>query len=101
MPKVSQRANDLPSSPIRKLVDFAIEAETRGVKVHYLNIGQPDVESPSAFWDAVSHTGIKTLAYSHSAGIAPLRESMAKNYRSLGIDVDPSNILVTTDGSEA
>ncbi|HWA84083.1 MAG TPA: pyridoxal phosphate-dependent aminotransferase [Fimbriimonadaceae bacterium] len=101
MPSISVRATALPNSPIRKLVDYAIEAEKKGLQVHYLNIGQPDVESPPAFWDAVSSAHIKTLAYSHSAGIAPLRESIAKNYRSLGIDVDTSNILVTTGGSEA
>lgn len=101
MPSISVRATALPSSPIRKLVDFAIEAEGRGLQVHYLNIGQPDVESPPAFWDAVSSSHIKTLAYSHSAGIAPLREAIAKDYRRLGINVDSSNILVATGGSEA
>lgn len=101
MPEISSRAHALPSSPIRKLVDFAIEAETRGVKVHYLNIGQPDIESPEAFWKAVSSTSIPTLAYSHSAGIAPLREAVSKDYRSLGIEVNASNVLVTTGGSEA
>lgn len=101
MPNISIRATALPSSPIRKLVDFAIDAERRGLTVHYLNIGQPDVESPPAFWDAVSTSGIKTLAYSHSAGIAPLREAIASSYRRIDIDVDASQVLVTTGGSEA
>ena len=101
MPEISQRAIALPSSPIRKLVDFAIDAERRGVKVHYLNIGQPDVESPSAFWEAVSSTHIKTLAYSHSAGISSLREAIAEDYRKLGMAVQPEDVLVTTGGSEA
>lgn len=101
MPNISLRAAALPSSPIRKLVDFAVDAEKRGVKVHYLNIGQPDVESPQAFWDAVSAPHAKTLAYSHSAGIASLRTAAAASYRSIGIDVSPEQVLVTTGGSEA
>ncbi|MFI5386052.1 MAG: pyridoxal phosphate-dependent aminotransferase [Fimbriimonadales bacterium] len=101
MPNISLRAAALPSSPIRKLVDYAIEAERRGVKVHYLNIGQPDVESPPAFWEAVKTSAIKTLAYSHSAGIAPLREAIAKDYRKHAIEVDVANVMVTTGGSEA
>ena len=101
MPNISVRAAALPSSPIRKLVDYAIEAERKGLIVHYLNIGQPDVESPAAFWEAVSHAGIKTLAYSHSAGIMPLRDAVSADYRRIGITVESKDVLVTTGGSEA
>jgi aspartate aminotransferase len=82
-------------------VEFAIQAEKRGTKVHYLNIGQPDVASPDEFWTAVGHTGLKTLEYSHSAGIQPLREAIAADYRGKGISVDPADVMVTTGGSEA
>ena len=101
MPNISLRATALPSSPIRKLVDYAIEAERKGLTVHYLNIGQPDVESPAAFWEAVSTARIKTLAYSHSAGIPPLRDAVSADYRRIGIDVQSKDLLVTTGGSEA
>ena len=101
MPSTSRRAQEMPSSPIRRLVEYAIQAEKRGTTVHYLNIGQPDVESPPAFWEAVAHTGLKTLEYSHSAGIAPLKEAIAKDYRAKGISVDPADVMVTTGGSEA
>src|ERR1044072_1823678 len=101
MPHISKRATQLPSSPIRKLVDFAIDAEKRGVKVHYLNIGQPDIQSPPAFWNAVPRSGIRTLAYSHSAGILPLRTAISADYRRLNIPVDENEVLVTTGGSEA
>jgi aspartate aminotransferase len=91
----------MPNSPIRKLVAFAVEAERNGTHVHYLNIGQPDVASPDAFWEAVREVRIKTLEYGHSAGIEPLRVAAAKHYRSRGLDVEPADILVTTGGSEA
>jgi aspartate aminotransferase len=91
----------MPSSPIRKLVEFAVQAEKRGTKVHYLNIGQPDIESPEAFWNAVAHPGVKTLEYSHSAGYMPLRQAAAADYQKRGIDVSAAEILGTTGGSEA
>ena len=91
----------MPSSPIRRLVDFAVVAEAKGVDVHYLNIGQPDVHSPEPFWRAVASPGLKTLEYSHSAGTAELRDALAKDYRKKGIPVDPADVMVTTGGSEA
>jgi aspartate aminotransferase len=101
VPELSHRAVDMPSSPIRKLVAFAQDAERRGIHVHYLNIGQPDVASPDAFWDAVRNLEIRTLEYAHSAGTEPLRVAAAQHYRSRGLDVEPQDVLVTTGGSEA
>jgi aspartate aminotransferase len=83
------------------LVEFAVRAEARGKHVYYLNIGQPDVFSPPAFWAAVREADIKTLEYSHSAGILPLRQAMAVDYQRKGIPVDETDILVTNGGSEA
>lgn len=101
MPKLADRTFTMPSSPIRKLVDYALQAEKRGVKVHYLNIGQPDVESPDAFWNFIRTTEMRTLEYSNSGGIGSLREAAAEHYRSRGIDVRPDEILITNGGSEA
>ncbi len=101
VPKLSRRAVTMPNSPIRKLVTFAQQAEVQGVHVHYLNIGQPDVASPEAFWKATQGVHVRTLEYSHSAGIAPLRVAAAKHYQSRGLMVTQDEILVTTGGSEA
>jgi aspartate aminotransferase len=91
----------MPSSPIRRLVDFAVAAQTEGVQVHYLNIGQPDIESPVEFWGAVEACDLKVVEYTHSAGTATLREAVAADYRRRGIEVKPEDVLVTTGGSEA
>jgi aspartate aminotransferase len=101
MPDCSSRADRLPSSPIRKLVDYAVRAEREGVCVHYLNIGQPDIHSPAEFWAALKSSDRKLVEYSHSAGIAELRSAMADDYGKRGISVDPEHILVTNGGSEA
>jgi aspartate aminotransferase len=101
MPKVSRRADAMPASPVRKLAPYAEAAVERGVEVLHLNIGQPDLPSPAEYWEAVVANAHGTLAYSHAAGIRPLREAMAAHYRSIGIDVEWSQVLVCTAGSEA
>jgi len=91
----------MPESPIRKLVPFAEAAVEQGKRVFYLNIGQPDIPSPDEALDAVKNTDIETLAYSHSAGIESYRKGLSDYYKGVGIDVDYTDILVTTGGSEA
>ena len=99
--KLSNRAQKVPSSPIRKLVPFADEAKKKGVKVYHLNIGQPDIKTPSVGLEAARNYRADVLAYSHSQGIAPLRKKMAEYYDRFGIRLDPDEIIVTTGGSEA
>ena len=91
----------MPESPIRKLVPFAEAAVAQGKQVFYLNIGQPDIRSPHEALDAVKNADIEVIAYSHSAGIESYRKGLATYYQGVGIDVDYTDILVTTGGSEA
>jgi aspartate aminotransferase len=91
----------MPPSPIRKLVPYAEEAKKRGTKVYHLNIGQPDIETPPAILDAVRHTNIKVLEYSHSAGFESYRKKLAEYYGRNNIDISYHEIIVTTGGSEA
>ncbi len=101
MLSISQRGQQMPSSPIRKLVPYAEAAKKRGTKVYHLNIGQPDIETPKAILDAVRHSDFKILEYSHSAGNESYRKKLVQYYQSVGIDVDYNQIIITTGGSEA
>lgn len=101
MPTIANRTAVMPSSPIRRLVDFAVAAEKDGVGVHYLNIGQPDVFTPQEFWSAVRGFDLPVLEYTHSAGISTLREAVAADYRKRGIPVETEDVMVTTGGSES
>ena len=91
----------MPASPIRKLVPFAEAAKRKGVKVYHLNIGQPDIETPQAIMDAVRHTNMKILEYSHSAGNESYRRKLVEYYKKVGIDISYDQIMITTGGSEA
>jgi aspartate aminotransferase len=101
MLQISQRGQEMPASPIRKLVPYAEAAKKRGIKVFHLNIGQPDVETPPAILNAVKNAEIKVLEYSHSAGNESYRRKLVPYYKSVGIDVTANDILITTGGSEA
>ena len=91
----------MPPSPIRKLVPFAEKAKSRGIKVHHLNIGQPDIETPIEVMNAVKNANIKVLAYSHSAGNESYRKKLVEYYQKNGINVTPEEIIITAGGSEA
>ena len=101
MLQISKRGIDMPASPIRKLVPFAEAAKKRGTKVYHLNIGQPDIETPKMVLDAVRHSDFKVLEYSHSAGNESYRKKLVGYYKSVGIDVNEKQIIITTGGSEA
>lgn len=98
---ISARGQQMPPSPIRKLVPFAEAAKKKGIKVYHLNIGQPDIETPPAILDAVKHTDMKVLEYSHSAGNESYRRKLVNYYKKVGIDVTHEQIMITTGGSEA
>lgn len=101
MPKISVKGGLMPSSPIRKLVPYAEQAERNGNKVYYLNIGQPDIQTPMEAQRAIKEADIPVLAYSHSAGFASLREGLSKYYHGKNLPVQTDDIIVTTGGSEA
>jgi aspartate aminotransferase len=101
MPNISFKANAMPASPIRKLVPFAETAKKKGIKIYHLNIGQPDIETPASFMDAVKNTNIKVLEYSHSAGNESYRKKLCAYYKSYDINVEANDIIITCGGSEA
>jgi aspartate aminotransferase len=98
---ISKRGEQMPASPIRKLVPYAEAAKKRGTKVYHLNIGQPDIETPPVILDAVRNADIKVLEYSHSAGNESYRRKLTQYYKKVGITVNYDQILITTGGSEA
>ena len=101
MPHISDRLQRMPSSPIRKLVPYADAAKKRGTHIYHLNIGQPDIETPTAWWDAIQSARPKVLAYSHSAGSESLRASISAYYQRLGHKLSVDEILTTVGASEA
>ena len=101
MPKVSVKGQNMPESPIRKLVPFAEKAYKANKKVYHLNIGQPDIKTPQIAMDAVSLHHLDILAYTRSEGSEGYRKKIANYYQNQDIPVNHDEIIVTTGGSEA
>ena len=101
MPKISVKGNLMPASPIRKLVPYAEKAKKEGKKVYHLNIGQPDIETPELMLKAVRNYSDKIIEYTHSAGNETYRRKLVNYYKKYKIELDYTNIMVTTGGSEA
>lgn len=101
MPGISTRGRQMPESPIRKLVPYAEAAKIRGIKVYHLNIGQPDIETPKNALNKIKNIALPVIEYSHSAGFESYRRGLVKYYRQHNIEVEHTDILITTGGSEA
>jgi len=101
MPSISKKGLLMPESPIRKLVPFAEAASKKGKSIYYLNIGQPDIKTPSIALDAVKVHSLDVLAYTRSEGSEAYRKKIAIYYSKHEIHVTHQDIIVTTGGSEA
>lgn len=101
MPNISERAIEMPQSPIRKLAPLCNAAEERGVKVYHLNIGQPDLHTPEEGLEALRHLERPILEYSPSQGLESYRKKLVDYYRTYDIHLTPDDIIITAGGSEA
>ncbi|GAA3624534.1 pyridoxal phosphate-dependent aminotransferase [Flavivirga jejuensis] len=101
MPTISKKGQQMPASPIRKLVPYAEEAVKNGKNIYYLNIGQPDIKTPKIALQAVKDSDIDVLAYSRSEGSEIYRQKISTYYSKHNINVTHDDIVVTTGGSEA
>jgi aspartate aminotransferase len=101
MPSISEKGKLMPASPIRRLVPYSEEAKRKGRIVYHLNIGQPDIHTPEVALNALRNINLKVIEYSHSAGNESYRLKLATYYRKIGINIDHTEILITTGGSEA
>ena len=100
--KVSINANRCDASPMRMFHPLAVAAKEQGKKIYHLNIGQPDLPTPPAFYDAIQNFRQETLAYAASPGMPVLIDAIRGYYKNnLGVELDANDVLITTGGSEA
>ena len=99
-PKISERGRLMPASPIRKLMPLAEEAKRRGVRVLYLNIGQPDLPTPACMRERLRDVP-ETLAYTPSGGTPEYVATLQEYYERLGVKLETTELMATTGGSEA
>ncbi|MFC0514666.1 pyridoxal phosphate-dependent aminotransferase [Mucilaginibacter angelicae] len=101
MPKISEKGQRMPASPIRKLTPFADKVKQDGKKVYHLNIGQPDIATPDGMLNAIKNIDFKVWAYTPSEGTLSYRKKLTEYYNKLDYNITTEDIIVTTGGSEA
>ncbi|HIY04534.1 MAG TPA: pyridoxal phosphate-dependent aminotransferase [Candidatus Anaerotignum merdipullorum] len=99
--KLSDRVQAMQSSPIRKFNPIAAQTKADGVKIYHLNIGQPDIETPSVFWEAVKGFDQKVLAYADSPGLPELQDAIIDYFKRFDMNLERKHVLITSGGSEA
>ena len=99
--KFSSKVQKCGLSPMRKFHPYAVAAEAKGRKIYHLNIGQPDIETPKAYFEAVRHFDLPVLEYAPSPGMPVLIDAIRHYYDKLDMHFDAGDILITNGGSEA
>ena len=99
--KFSSKVEKCGLSPMRKFHPYAVAAQEKGKKIYHLNIGQPDIETPKAYFDVVKHFDQPVLEYAPSPGMPELIEAIRSYYAKLDMYFEPADILITNGGSEA
>ncbi|NLK71998.1 MAG: pyridoxal phosphate-dependent aminotransferase [Clostridiales bacterium] len=101
MVKFSKKIQTMDHSPIRKFYKYADEAKKKGKKVYHLNIGQPDIKTPSVFMDAIKSFDKDIIEYMPSQGINDLIAQIRNYYERHDVYFDNNDIIITHGGSEA
>jgi aspartate aminotransferase len=99
--QISRRAAGVPASPIRGLAPLAVETAARGVHIYHVNIGQPDLPAPPEILDAIKPPENGVIPYAPSHGQPETVRAWCRYYATLGVDLVPQDVLVTTGGGEA
>ena len=99
--QISINANRCEPSPMRKFHPLAVAAKKKGKKIYHLNIGQPDLPTPEAYYEAIHRFADRTLEYEASPGRPELIQAVKNYYAELNVPLEDNDILVTTGGSEA
>ncbi len=98
---ISKRGIQIQESPIRKLKPFADQAKDRGIRVYFINIGQPDIPTPQPVWQALKEFNDEVLSYGPAQGFLDLRQAIADYFGSYNISLNSENVIITVGGSEA
>ncbi|MDO4815740.1 MAG: pyridoxal phosphate-dependent aminotransferase [Bacillota bacterium] len=99
--KFSSKIEKCGLSPMRKFAPYANEAVKAGKNIYHLNIGQPDIETPAAYFEAVKNFSQPVLAYAPSDGVPVMIDAIVDYYNKIGAPINNKQVLISTGGSEA
>src|SRR5512136_818637 len=96
---ISLRGKTVQASPIRKFKPLADAALKDGVKIYFLNIGDPDIPTPRPILEAVRAFDEPILGYGPAQGFLELRQAIADYFGGYGISLAADNVIITNGGS--
>lgn len=102
MPKPATRGSIDPFF-VMEVMKAAAAREKAGGDVIHMEVGQPSTPAPRKALEAVERAlRTQTLGYTDALGIPPLREAIARHYKTYyGVAVPAERIVVTTGSSGA
>ena len=94
------RIDQIQPFRVMQVLDRAAQFEAQGKTVVHFEVGEPDFPTAAPIVEAggrALHEG--HTKYTSATGIPALREAIADHYANLGLDVDPSRVVVTSGAS--
>lgn len=100
---LSRRLENITSFLVMDVLEEAFALEREGENVIHLEVGEPDFPTPACIVDAMNRAvAAGHTRYTHSMGIAELREAICERYRGrYGVEVEPDQVVVTSGTSPA
>jgi aspartate/methionine/tyrosine aminotransferase len=100
---ISKLAKSISPFYVMEVMERAQELEHDGVDIIHLEIGEPDHNTDSQICNrAISSIKSGDTKYTHSLGIAELRDKLSLSYKNkYGLSISPQNIIVTMGSSPA
>lgn len=101
--RITERATKINPFYVMELLEKAKEMEAHGEDIIHMEVGEPDFTTPQL----VKEEAIKAIIsgetyYTHSLGIAELRQKIATNYEKReGLFISPDRIVITNGTSGA
>lgn len=100
---LAARVAEIQPFQVMEVQTAARRLEAQGRSVVHMEIGEPDFPTPPQVVEAARDwLAAGRVYYTSALGIAPLREAIARFYRTrFGVEVSPERIVVTTGSSAA
>lgn len=100
---ISKLAKSISPFYVMEVLERAQQLERKGINIVHLEIGEPDHNTDSQICKkAVSSIKSGDTKYTHSLGVAELREELSLFYKKkYNISVSAQNVIVTTGSSPA
>jgi aspartate aminotransferase len=83
------------------LTPLAAARAAAGITIHHVNIGQPDLPAPPEILETIRPPADGVIGYAPSPGLPATISAWCTYFASVGIDLAPPDVVVTTGGGEA